>query len=78
MEIKVAGLIVGLLVVIGGVFMISFTEEVAEQGEEDPEHGLAYEEEEEIKEERPYFWSGVLVVITGLTVTAVSYIKEEY
>ncbi len=66
------GLIVGLLIIIGGVFVISLTQEAGQAGVS-PSGGIA----ETSEESRPYFWHGVFIIIGGLVVTVVSYIKGE-
>lgn len=72
MELRAAGLVLGLLIIIGGVFMISLIQEAGEPGIS-PSGGIADTSEEN----RPYFWHGVFLIIAGLVVTVFSYIKEE-
>ncbi|MFO7792282.1 MAG: hypothetical protein R6W73_04765 [Candidatus Saliniplasma sp.] len=75
MDLKVVGLIVGLLLIIGGVFMMSFTQGVVGGETEDDEPTLTNEADGVTEEERPYFWPGVLGVVAGLAIITVSYIK---
>lgn len=72
MDLKAAGLIIGLLIIIVGVFTISLIQEAGESGIS-PSDGIA----ETSDEYRPYFWQGVFIIVIGLVVIVISYLKEE-
>lgn len=78
MDIKAVGLIIGFVIIIGGVLLMSITQEVVEDLEED--EGLQNQDETEdtADEERPYFWLGSGIVVFGLAVIALSIVKRGY
>lgn len=72
MDLKAAGLIVGLLITIAGVFTISMAQEAGETGIS-TSSGIV----ETSNLYRPYFWQGVFIIVLGIVVTVVPYLKEE-
>ncbi len=57
--------------------MMSMTEDVTEGEPEENQLMDNDEGSEEEQSERPYFWEGTLIVVIGLAVIALSFLKEE-
>jgi len=78
MDIKAVALIIGFVVIIGGVLLMSMTQEVVDDLEEDERLHYEDETDDTTDDERPYFWLGSGIVVFGLAVITLSIVKWGY
>ncbi|MFW6040915.1 MAG: hypothetical protein ACOC85_03680 [Thermoplasmatota archaeon] len=71
MELQKIGLVISILLILGGVFLISLTESAGSPGAE-PSLGIS----ETSEDARIYFWEGTVIIVIGVVIAAVSLLKS--